>query len=82
MSTMKQYMPQKPVKRGYKVWVRADSTTGYMYQFKIYTGKASDGATAVGLGSKVVRTLTSALAGTYCHLAFDNYFSSVPLLEE
>lgn len=23
-STLKQYMPNKPIKRGYKVWVRAD----------------------------------------------------------
>lgn len=81
-SSMKQYMPQKPVKRGYKVWVRADANTGYMYQFEIYTGKTADEAPVVGLGSKVVLTLTSSLAGTYSHVAFDNYFSSVPLLEK
>ena len=28
-STMKQYMPMKPVKRGFKVWVRADAVNGY-----------------------------------------------------
>ena len=26
--TMKQYMPKKPIKRGFKVWVRADAHNG------------------------------------------------------
>ena len=26
---MKQYIPLKPTKRGFKVWVRADPVTGY-----------------------------------------------------
>ncbi|CAG5054386.1 unnamed protein product [Parnassius apollo] len=38
-STLKQYMPKKPIKRGFKVWSRCDSLTGYLYQFEIYTGK-------------------------------------------
>ena len=25
----KQYLPKKPVKRGFKVWVRADGVNGY-----------------------------------------------------
>ena len=37
-STMKQYMPMKPIKRGYKVWVRSDEY-GYICEFQIYTGK-------------------------------------------
>jgi len=53
-STIKQYMLLKPVKRGYKVWARCDSTTGYVYQFDIYTGKAEDQQAGVGLGSRVV----------------------------
>jgi hypothetical protein len=28
-------MPMKPVKRGYKVWIRADQT-GYVCQFEVY----------------------------------------------
>lgn len=39
-SSLKQYMPQKPIKRGYKVWARCDAATGYLYQFQICTGKA------------------------------------------
>ena len=29
---MKQYMPKKPTKRGFKVWVRGDSSNGYVYK--------------------------------------------------
>jgi hypothetical protein len=35
-SSMKQHMPMKPVKRGYKVWYMADSRTGFVSQFDIY----------------------------------------------
>lgn len=37
-SSMKQYMPMKPIKRGYKVWCLADSKTGYIIKFSVYTG--------------------------------------------
>lgn len=80
-STLKQYMPMKPIKRGFKVWCRADSTTGYLYQYEIYTGKTDTSET--GLGEKVVKSLCeSLLAKDYLgHVAFDNYFSSVDLLQ-
>ena len=34
----KQYIALKPIKRGYKVWVRADEN-GYVFQLEVYTGK-------------------------------------------
>ena len=34
-----QYMPKKPTKWGLKAYVLADSTTGYMYNWILYTGK-------------------------------------------
>lgn len=41
-SSLKQYMPMKPIKRGYKVWCLADSKTGYILKFDVYTGKSSE----------------------------------------
>ena len=35
-STMKQYLPLKPVKRGLKVWALADSLNGYLCDFNVY----------------------------------------------
>lgn len=81
-STMKQYMPGKPVKRGYKIWARSDASSGYLYQFEIYTGKKDDGAISEGLGYRVVTNLTNDLHPTSPLLVvFDNFFTSVPLME-
>ena len=38
-STLKQYLPNKPVKRGIKVWMLADAKTGYLTNFEVYTDK-------------------------------------------
>ena len=78
-SSMKQYMPLKPIKRGFKVWVRADAHNGYVSQFDVYCGKSDSGQTVVGLGGKVVMNLTTCLVGKHYHIYCDNFFSSVDL---
>ena len=77
-SCLKQYMPQKPIKRGYKMWVRANEN-GYISQFEIYTGKVGT-LTEKNLGARVVKTMTENLNGKNHHVYFDNYFSSLPLM--
>ena len=37
-STLKQCMPAKPIKRGYKVWCRCDSHNGFTCCFQVYLG--------------------------------------------
>lgn len=59
-SSLKQYMPAKPIKRGYKVWVRADAC-GYICEFEIYTGKVE--SVELALGARVVKQLSEKLAG-------------------
>ncbi|KAJ8973291.1 hypothetical protein NQ317_019598 [Molorchus minor] len=54
----KQYNPQKPIKRGYKIWCVADQL-GYVCNFDVYQGVEVH---------KIVY--------------FDNYFTSIPLLEK
>ena len=78
-SSLKQYMPMKPIKRGIKVWVLGDSSNGYLSNFQIYTGKVGETA-ETGLGARVVKYLTHDLKGKYHHVFFDNFFSSVSLL--
>lgn len=56
-SSLKQYMPLKPIKRGYKVWVRADES-GYICEFQIYTGKVKNRVETL-LGERVVKDLTN-----------------------
>lgn len=78
-SALKQYMPMKPTKRGYKVWVRADDK-GYVCQFDIYTGKKTkDSKPTKDLGPSVVKELTSKLEGKFFKIYADNFFSSIPL---
>ena len=78
-SSLKQYLPLKPVKRGRKVWVLAD-TNGYFWNMQVYTGK--ENSSEKGLGARVVEVLTSPLQHKYHHIYCDNFFTSVQLFEE
>ena len=63
---MKQYLPKKPAKRGFKVWVRAELVTGYFSDFIAYTGKSADdvsGDVEHGLGENVVLKLSRNIEG-------------------
>lgn len=79
-SSLKQYMPKKPIKRGYKLWVLADKS-GYVVEFEIYTGKCGD-IRQYDLGPTVVRRLTENLAGRNYNVYIDNYFVSYFLMED
>ena len=68
----------KSVKRGFKVWVRADSHNGYVCEFECYTGKKGD-TTEVGLGGSVVTRLIRDLVGKSYHIFIESFFSSVSL---
>lgn len=77
-SSIKQYLPKKPIKRGYKVWCLADQS-GYLYRFQIYTGKVGDKAEK-NLGERVVKDLMRGLEHKNHRLFIDNYFCSYKLL--
>ena len=79
-SSLKQYVPLKPVRRGFKIWVRADSVNGYVCDFSVYTGREEE--VERDLGAKVVKRLVQPLAGGNYHVYFDNYFSTVKFLLE
>ena len=53
-SSLKQYMPKKPVTRGIKVWMLADARNVCVSSFDVYTGKSGD-KVEHGLGARVVR---------------------------
>lgn len=82
-SSLKQYMPMKPIKRGFKVWCRCDSSSGYLYEFDIYTGKIGN-RVEEGLGANVVKKLTEKIIENgleNIHVAFDNFFSDYGIME-
>ena len=79
-SSAKQYMPKKPIKRGIKVWVRADSANGYFCDFDVYTGASQ--SPEKGLGASVVKRLTAGLEGKHYQVFCDNFFSGIDLFSE
>lgn len=58
-SSIKQYNPMKPIKRGYKLWCLADQN-GFISRFSIYQGKEEvvDEFNNFGLGERVVLNLS------------------------
>lgn len=79
--SFKQYLPAKPIKRGIKVWMRCDSENAFLTDFDIYLGKGTANSEH-GLGHDVVTKLTRDLTGKYFRVFFDNYFTSVQLMQD
>ncbi len=77
-SSLKQYMPKKPIKRGIKVWVLGDSSNGYFSRLEVYTGHKVH--VERGLGAHVVKDLSKDFYGKWHHVYFDNFFTSKKLL--
>ena len=87
--SIKQYNPMKPIKRRYKLWVRADMDD-YISKFDVHvyqgktdtsSGDSEDNGTEqeFGLGEQVVQTMTKDLFGKYHQVYFDNFFTSFHL---
>ena len=66
-SSLKQYMPMKPIKRGIKVWTLADKNE-FFCRVQVYTGKKKD--VEHSLGNRVVKDLTEDLQGCWRHAVF------------
>lgn len=79
--SFRQYMPAKPTKHGIKVWMAADSSNGYVLNFDIYLGKEAGQQRIHGLGYDVVTKMVLPFMNKNHHVYFDNFFSSVNLLE-
>ena len=78
----KQYIENKPVKFGYKLWVAA-TPFGYGIQFYLYARKDNNYNKDIGLGGSVVMILMSKLPlvpELHYHAVMDNFFTSSSLL--
>ena len=78
----KQFMKNKPVKFGYKLWVAA-TPLGYAIQFYPYMGKDDFFNPDLGLGGSVVDKLMDSLpkhTGSNYHIITENFLTSPKLL--
>ena len=78
----KQYIRNKPVKFGYKLWVAATPLV-FGIQFYPYTGKDDSYNKDIALGGSVVLSLMSKLPtvlDSHYHRVMDNFFTSPSLL--
>ena len=83
---MKQYLPLKPHKWGYKLFVLS-GVSGFCYKFEIYTGRENDPEKRLsdepdlGASSNVVVRLAREIPrNCYYKVYFDNYYTSVPVI--
>ena len=86
-SRIRQYIKNKPVEFGIKLWLLADSKSGYTIDFKVHTGSADRDPNAAplsihGLGYGVLRNLCKSLEGQGYHMFFDNYYTSPQLVRD
>ncbi len=77
-SSLKQYMPSKPIKLGYRVWCLADSSIEYLYNFDIYCSKEEDRQET--LAEDVVLRLISKINLLEHWLFLITFFTTVNLL--
>jgi len=81
-TALKQYLPSKPHKYGYKVFILC-SNKGVIYDFELYTGKIqpADDAPDLGASSNIVLRLAKIIpTDKHYLLYFDNWFTSLPLV--
>ena len=80
----KVYMPNKPTKRGFKVWCCTCACCGYLCNFQVYSGRSTNRKSGrrvseVGLVPSVVKSLLQPYYH-YNHVLYcDNFFTSGPL---
>lgn len=73
----RQFLPSKPIRFGFKLLTIAESCTGYIYDFEVYTGRR--GEAELNQTWNVVLWLLGPLEGEGYWLFTDNFFTSPEL---
>ena len=78
---IRQFMPDKPIRFGIKVWLLASSKSRFVWWIEVYFGEGT-GVGEHGLGYHVVQRMVEGLGGRGHCLVVDNLFASVNLFHE
>ncbi|XP_030758010.1 piggyBac transposable element-derived protein 3-like [Sitophilus oryzae] len=79
----RQYIANKPAKYGIKIYSLADAKIFYTYNMEIYAGKQPEGPYNIpNDASSVVKRLIVPISKSGRNITMDNYFTSVPLVNE
>ncbi|XP_008434350.1 piggyBac transposable element-derived protein 4-like [Poecilia reticulata] len=81
-SKARQHMKAKPVKRGFKLYVLADSSNGYIWDYFIYEGKADPNGGKGLTHDAVQKLLNTKVLGTGYKLYVDNFYTSPALFTD
>ena len=78
----RRYIPSKPAKYGLKIWWCRDANTSYPHTGQVYLGRQPGEQQEIGQGARVVRDLISPWHRSGRNIVADNFFTSVPLVQE
>ena len=71
--SFKQYIKNKPIRWGVKLWVLCEAKTGYVFNFQVYLGK-EHGQVEQHLARRVVKHLILPIENKFHHLFMDNFY--------
>ena len=81
-SKLIQYMPLKPIKYGLKAFLLCEAKTGYVLQWKLFTGDPNDVHSNFGLTYQVIRDLVLDLEGNQNILYTDRYYTGLQIYHD
>ena len=79
--SFKQYIKNKAIRWGIKLWVLCEAKTGYVYNFDVYLGKEERNVEH-NLTRRVVKQLVTLIENKYHHLYMDNFYCDPYLFME
>ncbi|XP_046404918.1 piggyBac transposable element-derived protein 4-like [Ischnura elegans] len=79
----RQFIPSKPIKYGIKVFTLTDARSMYTKTMEVYLGTQPEGPFRLSnRPCDVVKRLAKTMAGTGRNITADNWFSSIPLVQD